>query len=141
MAMADSSIGQLISGLVSDISLLVRQELRLAQAETAEKLEQAQSGIYAVVTGLLLAFCALLILLQALVIGLSNVMPAWAASLVVGGVVAVIALILVRQGAKNLQPRNLIPERTLRAGRQTIGGGHHAAAADEQSAALRQAGR
>lgn len=140
MAMAESSIGQLVSGLVSDISLLVRQELRLAQAETAEKLEQAQNGIYAVVTGLLLAFCALLILLQALVIGLSNVMPAWAASLVVGVVVALVALILVRQGAKNLQPRNLIPERTLRAGRQTVGG-HHATGVDEQSAGVRQASR
>lgn len=126
MATTDNTIGQLVSGLVSDISLLVRQELRLAQAETSEKLEQAQSGLYAVITGLLAAFCALLILLQALVIGLTKVMPAWAASLAVGGVLALIALILVRQGAKNLQPRNLVPERTLRAGRQSITG-HHAA--------------
>lgn len=114
--MSDASIGQLVSGLVNDFGRLVRQELRLAQAETTEKLEQAQTGMYEVITGLLLAFCGLLILLQALVIGLSNVMPAWAASLIVGGVLALIAFVLIRQGAKNLKPGNLVPERTLRAG-------------------------
>lgn len=115
--MADNSIGELISGLIGDLGHLVRQELRLAQAETSEKLEQAQTGVYAVVTGLLIAFCALLILLQALVIALSEVMPAWAASLSVGVVLTLIAFILIRQGSKSLNPKNLIPERTLRAGR------------------------
>src|SRR3546814_8570913 len=102
--MSDTSIGNLVSGLVSDIGLLIRQELRLAQAETAEKLEQAQNGIYAVITGLLLAFCGLLILLQALVLGLSNHMPDWVAALLVGGVLAIIAFVLIHQGAKNLKP-------------------------------------
>src|SRR3546814_12863856 len=113
--MSDTSIGNLVSGLVSDIGLLIRQELRLAQAETAEKLEQAQNGIYAVITGLLLAFCGLLILLQALVLGLSNHMPDWVAALLVGGVLAIIAFVLIHQGAKNLKPGTLITERTMRA--------------------------
>lgn len=121
--MAESSIAHLVSGLVSDIGQLVRQELRLAQAETSEKLHQAQNGAFAVITGLLVAFCALLILLQAVVIALSNTMPPWAASLVVGVVLAIIAFILIRQGSRNLSARNLVPERTLRAGRPD-GGGH-----------------
>src|SRR3546814_6523354 len=100
----------LVRGLVSDIGLLIRQERRLAQAETAEKLEQAQNGIYAVITGLLLAFCGLLILLQALVLGLSNHMPDWVAALLVGGVLAIIAFVLIHQGAKNLKPGNLRSE-------------------------------
>src|SRR3546814_15547851 len=123
--MSDTSIGNLVSGLVSDIGLLIRQELRLAQAETAEKLEQAQNGIYAVITGLLLAFCGLLILLQALVLGLSNHIPHWVAPLRVGGVLAIIAFVLIHQGAKNLKPGNQIPERTPLAGR--AGGGAHLA--------------
>src|SRR3546814_13871044 len=89
--MSDTSIGNLVSGLVSDIGLLIRQELRLAQAETAEQLEQAQNGIYAVITGLLLAFCGLLLLLPALVLGLSNHMPDWVAAPLVGGALAIIA--------------------------------------------------
>jgi len=119
MTMADASIGDLLSGLVHDLGQLVRQELRLAQAEVSEKLQQAQNGIDAVTTGLLVAFCALLILLQAVVIALSNVMPAWLASVAVGGVLALVALLLIRQGRKNLQARNLIPQRTLRAARSS----------------------
>ncbi|HEY9537252.1 MAG TPA: phage holin family protein [Kiloniellaceae bacterium] len=137
--MSDTSIGNLVSGLVSDIGLLIRQELRLAQAETAEKLEQAQNGIYAVITGLLLAFCGLLILLQALVLGLSNHMPDWVAALLVGGVLAIIAFVLIHQGAKNLKPGNLIPERTLRAGR--AGGGANLTPAAPQHERGAQGGR
>jgi VIT1/CCC1 family predicted Fe2+/Mn2+ transporter len=96
---------------------LVRQELQLAQSEASEKLKQAQNGIYAVTTGLLVAFCALLILLQAVVIALSNVLPAWLAAVSVGLTLAVVAFLLIRQGRNNLKARNLIPERTLRAAR------------------------
>jgi uncharacterized membrane protein YqjE len=120
--MADTSISQLVSELIADVGQLVRQELRLAQAETSEKLQQAQNGAFTVVSGLLIAFSALLILLQALVIALTKVMPAWAASLVVGVVLAFIAFVLIRQGSQNLRAKNLVPERTLRAGRPNTGG-------------------
>jgi uncharacterized BrkB/YihY/UPF0761 family membrane protein len=118
--MPEASLGQLVSELISDLGQLVRQELRLAQSEVSEKFKQAQHGLYAIVTGLLVAFCALLILLQALVIALSNAMPPWLAAVVVGAVLAVIAFILIRQGRENLKARNLIPQRSLRAGRKAI---------------------
>ena len=115
--MSDVPLGQLVGELIGDLGQLVRQELRLVQAETAEKLRQAQSGVYAVVTGLLVAFCALLILLQAVVTALAKTMPLWLASLSVGLVLALIALLLIRHGRNNLKAKNLIPERSLRAGR------------------------
>ncbi len=117
MTMADPSLGALLSGLIQDLGQLMRQELRLAQAEASEKFKQAQNGVYAVVTGLLVAFCALLILLQALVIALSGVMPAWLAAVTVGLALAAVAFLLIAQGRRNLKARNLIPERTLRAAR------------------------
>ena len=115
--MSDSSLGQLVTELIADLGQLIRQELRLVQAEASEKLKQAQNGVYAIVTGLLVAFCALLILLQALVVGLSNVMPAWLASLSVGLVLAIVAFVLIGHGRNNLKAKNLVPERSLRAGR------------------------
>lgn len=118
--MPEASLGQLVSELISDLGQLVRQELRLAQSEISEKIKQAQHGLYAIVTGMLVAFCALLILLQALVLGLSKAMPPWLAAVVVGSVLAVIAFVLIRQGRENLKARNLVPERSLRAGRKTI---------------------
>ncbi len=115
--MSDSSLGQLVTELIADLGQLIRQELRLVQAEASEKLKQAQNGVYAIITGLLVAFCALLILLQALVVGLSNVMPAWLASLSVGLVLAIVAFVLIGHGRNNLKAKNLVPERSLRAGR------------------------
>ncbi|MGD1877597.1 MAG: phage holin family protein [Kiloniellaceae bacterium] len=115
--MGDTSIGTLLTGLIQDLGQLVRQELRLAQSEASEKFKQAQNGVYAVLTGLLVAFCALLILLQALVIALSNVLPAWLAAVVVGVALSVVAFVLIHQGRSNLKARNLIPERTLRSAR------------------------
>lgn len=118
--MPEASLGQLVSELISDLGQLVRQELRLAQSEISEKIEQAQHGLYAIVTGLLVAFCALLILLQAMVMALSNALPPWLAATVVGAVLALIAFVLIRQGRENLKARNLVPERSLRAGRKTL---------------------
>lgn len=114
MIMAEASLSHLLGELVRDLGVLVRQELRLAQAEAAEKLKQAENGVYAVVTGLLLAFCALLILLQALVLALSNVLPPWLAAAAVALVVAVLAFVLIRQGRDRLAPKNLVPQRSLR---------------------------
>ncbi len=112
--MAEASLGRLLGDLIGDLGELVRQELRLAQAEAAEKIKQAENGIYAVITGLLLAFCGLLILLQALVLALSNIMPPWLAAVSVGCVLAVLAFVFIRQGRNSLAPKNLVPQRTLR---------------------------
>jgi hypothetical protein len=113
MALADTSLAALVRDLISEVSQLVRHELRLAQAETAQKLSHAQYAVIAVASGLLLGFCALLILLQAIVIGLTEVMPAWAASACVAAVVGIAAFLLVRYGQSGLSPANLVPERTL----------------------------
>jgi hypothetical protein len=115
MTYPDQSFTSLLKELIGELGQLIRQELRLAQAEASEKVSQAQNGVIALIVGLLFAFSALLILLQAVVVALATVMPAWLASVIVGLVVAVIAFILVRQGQSNLNPVNLVPERTLNA--------------------------
>jgi hypothetical protein len=113
MSSTGLTLKTLLRDLITEVSELIREELRLAQAEAAEKVSRAQYSVIAIAAGLLSAFCALLILLQALVIGLAELMPAWAASLAVGGVMAVAAFLLVRHGQSGLSPANLVPERTL----------------------------
>lgn len=114
MSNREQSLKSLGSELIDEITRLIRQELRLAQAEAVEKTTQVQNGVVSIAVGLALAAAALLILLQALVIGLAHVMPAWAASVVVGAVVAILGFGLVRYGQTNLQARNLLPARTIR---------------------------
>lgn len=110
------SVSVLVAELISGVSTLVRQELRLAQAEGSEKLSQAAMGGVAIFAGLLVAMCALLILLQALVIALAEftALPASVCALIVGVIVALIAFILIAQGRKNLSLSQLTPERTIR---------------------------
>lgn len=107
--MAETSLGGLLSGLVDDLAQLIRQELRLAQSELASKLHQAEVGFYVLFAGLMLSFATLLAVLSAAVLGLSEVMPAWGACLVIALVLAPLAVLLVRQGRRGLRPRNLIP--------------------------------
>ncbi len=113
MPASDPSLTTLLRDLIGDLSELIRQELRLAQAEVGQKVARAQMSVICIAAGLLSAFCAVLILLQAAVIGLAEVMPAWAASLSVGGTMAITAIVLMKIGQRGLSPANLIPERTL----------------------------
>ena len=118
MQPADPSIGSLLSRLVRDIGALVRQELRLAQAETSEKIVQAQSGAVSLFAGLLVGFVALIILAEAVVLALSHVFVPWLASIIVGVVLAIVGFILVKAGQSSLKPGNLVPERTIRTVRE-----------------------
>jgi uncharacterized membrane protein len=110
----DSSLRTLLKELIDEGSQLIRQEFRLAQAESAEKIGQVQSGLISIVAGLLLAFAALLILLQALVIALANVVAPWLASVIVGVVVAATSFVFVKQGQSSLKVVNLLPARTVK---------------------------
>jgi hypothetical protein len=117
----DQSFKALLGGLVDQISLLVRQEIRLAQAEMTGKLAKLQNGAISLLTGVLLAFCALLILLQALVLALANFMPMPVAAMLVGLLSAGAAFVLIRQGMANFKTTRLVPERTLDAVRKDKG--------------------
>src|SRR5512134_412256 len=110
MATQDQSVKSLLAELVNNVSRLVRQELQLVQVETSEKTSQVLEGVFVIIGGLLLAFAALLILLQALVVGLSEFMEPWLASLIVGIAVAIIAFVLIKYGQSNLKASSLTPE-------------------------------
>lgn len=109
----DRSFAQLLSDLMHEWTTLVRQEMRLVKAEASESASRAGAGVAEIAIGGLLAFAALLVLLQALVIALSNFVPPAVASLIVGIVVAVIGFVLVQKGRSNLKMQNLAPDRTV----------------------------
>jgi uncharacterized membrane protein YqjE len=110
----DHSLKAIVRQLVDDVSHLFRQELRLAQAEVSRNLEHAQRRLIMIVAGLLLGFCAVLILLQAIVFALADVMPAWIASVVVALVVGLCAFMMVHQGQSHLRAHDVVPKRTVR---------------------------
>jgi hypothetical protein len=107
------SVGELVRDLANDVTNLVRQELNLARTEAQDKLHQTIAAVVAMVAGALIAFAALIVLLDALVYGLTEAgVERWLAALIVGGVVAIVGFILVRKGQKDLSATRLTPDRT-----------------------------
>ena len=107
------SIGELLRDLASDSASLVQQEFALARAEAEAKLHQMIMASIELLVGALVAFAALIILLDAGVYSLAEAgLQRWLAALIVGGVVAVIGFLLVRKGQNDLAATRLAPERT-----------------------------
>jgi xanthine/uracil permease len=112
-AQENRSVGELLRDLANDVTQLIRQELTLARTEAQDKVHQTIAAVVAMIAGALIAFAALIILLDALVYGLTEAgMERWLAALIVGGVVAIIGFVLVRKGQNDLSATRLAPERT-----------------------------
>lgn len=114
------SVGQLLRDLADDVTRLIRDELALARSEASDNLHRMVTAVIAIVGGALLGLAALMVLLDAVVMGLSNHMPDWMAAVIVGGVVGLVGFILVYQGQKNLSAGSLAPRRTAESVRKDI---------------------
>jgi hypothetical protein len=114
MQTEDRSLKDLLGDLSGNITTLFRKEIQLARAETSEKISQVGYAIGSIAGGAILALAALIVLLQALVIGLTAAgIPAGWSSLIVGVVVAAIAYGLIHKGTSDLKASNLAPNRTM----------------------------
>jgi acyl-coenzyme A thioesterase PaaI-like protein len=109
----ERSLKDLLVDLSNSITTLFRKEIQLVRAETSEKVTQVGVALGSIAGGAILALAALIVLLQAVVIGLTHAgIPAGWASLIVGVVVAVIAYVLIHKGTSDLKASHLAPTRT-----------------------------
>lgn len=105
---------QLFTDLSHEMTDLIRHEMALAKTELSEKASKASKGMISLSIGGLVAYAGLVVLLFAVVYGLSNVMEPWLAAVVVGGVVLIIGVALLQKGRNDLKPHNLALERSVR---------------------------
>ena len=105
---------QLFTDLSHEMTDLIRHEMALAKTELSEKASKASKGMISLSIGGLVAYAGLVVLLFAVVYGLSNVMEPWLAAVVVGGVVLIIGVALLQKGRSDLKPHNLVLERSVR---------------------------
>lgn len=112
--MSASSFVDNVKSLTRDTGDLIATEVRLAKAEIGEKIDQIQTGLVSVITGLLISFIAVMVLVQALVAGLAVFMEPALAALLVGGALLAIGLTFLSYGSSNLNTENMVPRRTLR---------------------------
>jgi MFS family permease len=99
----DATAGELVSQAARQISELVHQELALAKAELAEKGRDAGRGAGLFGAAGTVAFYGGATLVGAAVAALAIVWPTWAAALVVGMVLLIVAGVLALTGRKQLR--------------------------------------
>lgn len=110
----DQSTAELVRRASEQISKLVRDELQQAKAELADKGRHAGVGIGLFGGAAVMLHYALGALLFAAGLGLAEVMPGWAAALIVAAVLLVIAGIEALVGRAQLKKSTpLIPDRTI----------------------------
>jgi len=110
----DRPLAEVAKNLTSDVSLLVRQEIELAKAEMAQKGRTAAPGIGMLGGAGIVALCAAGALTACAVLVFSIFLPEWAAALIVGAVLAAVAVVLVRQGKERVADAGKpIPEQTI----------------------------
>ena len=108
------SIAELFSDALHQFTKLIRTEVQLARAEIATKAGEAAMGIAFVAGAALAMVAALVLLLLALGVWLTELgVPDPIAYLVAGVVGALISAILAWTGMNRLKAGNLAPERTM----------------------------
>jgi hypothetical protein len=100
---AQASTGELIGQLTDQLSRLVRDEVRLAQAEVTQKAKRLGIGAGLFGGAGLVAVLGLGALVTAAVLGLATVLPGWLAGIVVAVVLFLIAGLLALLGKKDVQ--------------------------------------
>jgi len=111
----NKSAAGLLSDAIAHMSSLVRKEVDLARAEVSENVNRAGVAVGLLAGALVIALVALNVLAAALVAGLTEwgLEAGWA-SLIVGLMLAVIALAMAVKAKNDLKLSNITPSRTAK---------------------------
>ena len=99
----DKPLGELVQDLSRQTSTLIRQEMRLAQAELAEKGRHAGKGAGMFGGAGVVALYGVGALIAAAILGLATVLEPWIAAAAIGAGLLLIAGILALTGKKELE--------------------------------------
>ena len=99
----ERGIGELVKDLASQTSTLVRQEIKLAQAEVTQKGKVAGKGAGMLAGAAVAALLGLGALTAVLIVVLDGAMALWLAALIVTVLWLAIAAVLAAAGRKALQ--------------------------------------
>jgi hypothetical protein len=111
---SQASTGELVTQLSDQVSRLVRDEVRLAQAEVTQKAKRLGIGIGFFGGAGVVALLGLGALVTAAILGLANVLPGWLAAVIVAVVLFAVAGVLALIGKKDVdQATPPLPTETI----------------------------
>ena len=99
----DASTGELIGRLTDQVTTLVRDEVRLAQAEVTQKAKRLGIGAGLFGGAGLMALLGVNALVVAVIFGIATALPGWLAALIVAAGLFVIGGVLALIGKKETQ--------------------------------------
>lgn len=103
-------ISAVLHDIVGNIQHIVRSEFRLAKTEAREELGKSASAAAMLGVGVLLLAFSVLFALLAAVYGLSLLVPAWMAALIVAAAVGLIAALCVAVGISRFKRVRAAPK-------------------------------
>ena len=103
----------LFRSLADDLSRLFSQEVQLAKAEVSVAVRDLKAGVVSLAIGLGVLLAGVGFLLLSAVYALSMVVEPWLAALIVGGVITLVGIVLLLKAKKSLDPKAMVPERTI----------------------------
>jgi len=102
-ATPEHSTGELVKMVTEQVSVLVRDELKLAQLEMGTKAKQAGKGMGMLGGGGLVALYGVACLIACVIIAISHSLQAWLSALIVGAALLLIAGVLAVLGRSHLR--------------------------------------
>jgi uncharacterized membrane protein YqjE len=110
-----STIPNLFSDVLSQVTNLFRTEIRLAKTEMSEKISTTMAAGGVIMAGGVLLLAALFLFLQGIVLVLVMLgIPSPWATFIVAVVTGLVGYHILRKGMSNLTASNMMPDRTVR---------------------------
>jgi len=109
----DRSVADVLQDIIRNIQDIVRSEVRLAKTELREEVAKARAASLLIGVGALSGTFSVFFLLFAIVYALANVVPSWAAALIVAAALAIAAGEMLRLGVDRFTQVHPAPDQTI----------------------------
>jgi uncharacterized membrane protein YqjE len=114
------SLPDVLQDIVGDLQEIIRSEFRLGTTEMKEEAAKAVKPGVTLVTGVVFAVYASGFLLLSVLYGLTFVVPAWAAALIVSALVGLPAMVMIGKGRKGFKHIDIVPDKTVRSVKEDV---------------------
>ena len=119
---SEPTLAQLVSGLMSDATLLIQQELALAKYELYEEARKTKTAVASLGAGIGIAAIGGLLLIIMLVHLLRELTewPLWTCYGIVGGICAIGGVALLYRGKQQISQIDIVPQQTVETMKENV---------------------
>ncbi len=111
--MIDRSLSTIVKDLSADLGRLMQSEIALAKTELQQNISRIGKGAGLFGGAGVVGIFAVEFLLLAAMFGIAVALPFWAAALIVGVVLAIVAGVLAMTGKKDIAGVSVVPKQTI----------------------------